>query len=163
MPDQINLSAWEAIRWASIIANGVLLFIWLKSKTLLDDYLNGRWEGSLVKGEDGNFVISCVLCITKHKNSVAGYIQYESREGGMPVAAGMDRYLHCYDKELMPENWNPKFESMYHVDMVKKSLVEGKDPTSMKFTVTNRWFRDTMNVQAEDKAGALYAGKFTKK
>lgn len=92
----------DYIRYASFALNGVALILWLKSKFILTEFLQGSWKGNLEVKEDVNHIIECTLIVVCHKdrdNSALLYYERKRLACGTVITRGVDK-LEKYPDNL---------------------------------------------------------------
>lgn len=129
---------------------------------MLNEYLEGRWEGTLRDKNDPNFMIDCELSVSRHKDRCKGFLMYHTRLSGALTARGVDSIVEYDNQELLGRIWTPIFRREMHIVLSNNTL--NKDPESYQFSfrIEKRWFKDRMRVETVNKAGRPLCGLWHK-
>ncbi|HEX8844988.1 MAG TPA: hypothetical protein VF791_10110 [Pyrinomonadaceae bacterium] len=146
----------QYLRYASFAFNGIVLIIWLKSKMILKDFLQGLWKGNLIVKDDKEYIIECTLLVVKHKdrnNSALLYYERRRLACGTVTVRGVDKLEKYPDEKwfFWHPCWRPIFQRKAHVPLVEEegmSAAESLMPKryQWKCEITRRFFRPKMNV-----------------
>jgi len=158
----LDVTIFEAIRYLSYLINAIILFIWIKQKALLNYYLVGRWEGSLIDKTDPNIIIKCIIYISCHKNSCKGYLFYETKISDEIIANGVDRIIQYEDSDILPNEWYPIFERVFHKELQSKQIYENAATYQFKCIIKKRWFKDRMATTCSFGSGKEVTGIWEK-
>lgn len=153
----------------SIIVNSVILVAWLRSKVLLDEFLVGRWEGTLKmdspESSQDCLLIECTLMISKHKDAHdEGYLYYRkiNLNDNRCLTEGLDKLDH-YDGDKLfvsRRKWNPGFRRVFH----KCKIHQDAPPAIYNFQckVVKLFFRPCMRVRVEHSDRSVWVGHWSK-
>ncbi len=160
----LNIGIWDAVRYLSLLINVLLLLQWLKSKFVLDDFLVGRWEGTLFSDNGHGIVLTCVLYVARHKdkiNTAHFYYFHVKPDSDEVVSKGLDR-LETYPKNLwfiFNGEWNPTFIRLLHKSgNLPPEECDGKNnglPLSYIWTckASSVFFQPRLEVQIKEEKG----------
>lgn len=158
----MEIDVWAGARATSYLANGVLLALWVKKKSLLNEYLEGRWEGTLRDIHDPNFMIDCELSVSRHRDRCKGLLIYYTKIAGNLAAKGVDSIVEYDNRELLGSQWNPVFRREVHVVLDTNTTSNDPETYQFDFCIEKRWFKDRMRVATSNKAGRALAGLWHK-
>jgi len=152
----MEIGPFGIAKLTSVAMNVVVIGYWIKKKLLLNDYLEGRWEGKLIDEKDPNYVINCILLVTKHKGQCKGNLIYESKLNRKVFAKGVDLFVESYGNEFLAKEWRPTFERDI-IDPPENN--EGNDITyRFTFEIRSRWFKDCMRANVKKNNGIKLTG-----
>jgi hypothetical protein len=144
---EITLTPLDVLRAIPGVLGLIGFVYWLRAKTILDYYLEGRWTGNLVDVEDPNFVIQCTLYLFRDRHHCTGLLYYEVRSQKHLVAHGLDRLLQYDDKDLFPRSWTPSFERVIHATAQDGILNDAPYVYNYDFNIKKRWFKSCMGAR----------------
>lgn len=161
----------QYLKYASFGFNGIVLFLWLKKKLLLADFLEGLWTGNLIVKDDAEHIIVCTLLVVRHKdrdNSALLYYERKRLSCGTVTVRGVDK-LETYPGEkwfFWNPHWKPIFQRKAHVPIAEQENVSDIETWMPKryewqCEMTRRFSKPKMNVKIfyED---CVFEGEFSR-
>jgi len=169
-PDMLN-TVRIAVFIVSLIINSVALLYWLRRKLRLNEFIVGKWEGTLDgdKSETSSLWCELIVCERNDRDSAA-YLIYESRclTTKKLFFVGVDKHKkhHYFPALTLSRKWSSQFERYIQwtdPDLKVPELTEGQPlpKYEWKSTLKSIFWRPKLDVEMAGN-GVTYKGELSK-